>query len=107
MIYPESTVQILHSMAAIAVVAALHWAAIKFSERSYALRVLVYGKPELLIRDGKANRRHLKHADLSMDMLRSLLREHDIGDIRQVKYAYLEPDGKLGIVRQGVRGSKR
>jgi len=90
----------IHSMAAIAMVSFLHLVAIKMSERSYHLRTLLYGKPELLIKHGVVIKKHLQRADLSLDQLRSLLREHDVGSIKSVKYAYMEPTGKLGVIRR-------
>ena len=35
---------------------------------------------------------------MAMDDLRSKLREHGIEDVRQVKEAWLEPDGEISVI---------
>ncbi len=98
MIYSESTTPLLYSMLAIAVVAAIHIAAIKISERHYPLRALLYGHPRLLIKNGKLLLKNLDAEDLALDQFHSMLREKGVSDVRKVKTAYLEPTGKLSVI---------
>ncbi len=100
MIYSESTAKLTYSMVAIAVVALIHLVFIKLSEKSYFIHTLLYGKPILLVKDGKMDEKNLRREDLTVDDLKSLLREQGIGDIKRVRYAYFEPTGKISVIKK-------
>lgn len=74
------------------------------SYRSPALRRLVEAPPLPLIEDGKWVRKNLRQEWISPDEVLSKLRESGIEDIAEVRRAYLEPSGELGIIRR--RGSE-
>ncbi|MBI4451087.1 DUF421 domain-containing protein [Candidatus Woesearchaeota archaeon] len=112
MIYGEDTVAFVHGMIAIAVVALVHFSALKLAERSYPLRVLLYGKPRLVIEHGKLKEHNLNREDITRDQLDSLLREQGVDSIREIKYAYVEPTGRLSVIplekgRHVHRGARR
>lgn len=101
MIYSENTVKFTHSMIAIAVVAAIHLIIIKISERNYFMHSLLYGKPRLLIKDGKMIEKNIRKEDLTREDMMSLIREEGVGDLKRVKYAYLEPaGGKVSVIKR-------
>lgn len=55
-------------------------------------------EPLLLVEDGQPKRRNMQKEMITMEELMSQLREQGIDDIKQVKKAYLEGDGKISII---------
>ena len=62
------------------------------------LRRLLCGVPTLLIRDGAIDQRALRTSRISLDELNQKLREKEIFDLKQVRYAILETDGELSVM---------
>jgi uncharacterized membrane protein YcaP (DUF421 family) len=56
--------------------------------------------PLLLIENGQVLRRHLRQELVTMEELMSRLREQDVADPREVRQAYMEPDGTITIKKQ-------
>lgn len=63
------------------------------------IRVLMDGKPSLIIRDGKLNVKEMVKQRYSLDDLLLSLRQKEIRNIEDVEYAFLEPNGKLSIFK--------
>ena len=74
---------------------ALDW----MSFRSRAIRWLVEPPSVCLIRDGRWQRKNLKHEWITTDEVLAKLRESGIADIAEVKAAFLEASGELGIIK--------
>jgi len=55
-------------------------------------------KPVQLIRHGKVMRKNLKQELITPDELKSQLRLQGVDDIRDVKCAFMESDGKISVV---------
>lgn len=68
------------------------------------LKILGSAHPNILIRDGRINRRELDRLRISSDELISELRQKDVTNISDVAYAILEPNGKISVI---VRASCR
>ncbi|NLO48164.1 MAG: DUF421 domain-containing protein [Clostridiales bacterium] len=68
------------------------------SLKSIKFRKLMWGKPSLLIDNGKIVQQELKANRFSLDELTESLRKKDITDISTVRYAILETDGTLNTV---------
>ena len=66
--------------------------------KSNKMRVWVDGKPSVLIRDGKLNRREMGKQRYNLDDLTSQLRESGVTDIGKVELAVLESTGKLSVI---------
>ena len=62
------------------------------------LRKLLCGVPTLLIRDGVVDQRAMRSSRVSLDELNQKLREKDVFDPAQVRYAILETDGELSVL---------
>ncbi|MBS1833834.1 MAG: DUF421 domain-containing protein [Acidobacteria bacterium] len=73
---------------------AIDWA----SFRSSAFRRFAQGSPRPLIHAGKLQRANLRRELISTEELMSKLREEGCDDVRQIKVAFLEPDGQISIV---------
>ena len=76
---------------------ALDWAAWRFP----ALRPILKAPPLTLVENGRILRANLRAEMLSREDLMSQLREEGIDDIKKVKRARLEGDGRLSVVKAG------
>ncbi len=57
------------------------------------------GKPAILIDNGKVVIKNLKRHFINIELLLSELRVKNVFDVSQVKYAILEPNGKLTVMK--------
>jgi uncharacterized membrane protein YcaP (DUF421 family) len=69
------------------------------AEKSLNLRSLFEGNPSIIIRDGQIDRNQLKRNRLNINQLLNLLRQKDIFSITEVKYAILELNGSLSVLK--------
>ena len=71
---------------------------LSFSVSRYApLRKIFFGAPSILIYKGKINMKEMKKLRIGVMELLSELRQKDISDIRDVRCAILEENGKLSV----------
>jgi uncharacterized membrane protein YcaP (DUF421 family) len=56
-------------------------------------------RPERLIERGKINSTNLAHNMLTVEELRSQLRQHGVVRVGEVREAILEPDGKISVIK--------
>lgn len=63
------------------------------------LRSFFEGNPSIVVRDGVVDRRQLKRNKININQLQNLLRQKDIFWIGDVKYAILEPNGSLSVLK--------
>lgn len=70
------------------------------SMKSIKFRVLIYGKPCILIEDGRIAQHNMKKCRFTIDELMASLRSQGILDVAKVKYSVLETDGSLNTVLQ-------
>ncbi|MCY1017325.1 DUF421 domain-containing protein [Pyxidicoccus sp. MSG2] len=76
------------------------------SMRSEKAAKVLTGKPVELVREGRVNEANLRRSLMSHDELLSRLREHGTESLREVRLAYLEPDGKVTfLMRKEGEGS--
>lgn len=68
-----------------------------FLTKSNRLKKLLYGEPIVLIRDGSVDFAALSDNRIEIDELLSELRLKGAPDVRSVKYAILEDNGKLSV----------
>ena len=66
--------------------------------KSSKVRVIMCGKPSILIADGKINQAEMKQNRFTLDELTVELRGQGITDLSIVKFAILETDGKLNVI---------
>ena len=60
---------------------------------------LLEPKPLLLIQNGKLMRRNMRAELVTLDELKSHLRQHGIDDVNEVRKAYIEPDGQISVLK--------
>lgn len=63
----------------------------------HSFRILFRGTPDLIIENGKINKRLFKKNNLEMEELRMILRQNGIFSLKEVKDIYIEPDGSFSI----------
>ncbi|MFC0247604.1 DUF421 domain-containing protein [Citricoccus parietis] len=64
---------------------------------------LLKARPKPLIENGHLNRRAMRREFMAEAEVTSQLRLHGIEDIREVKRAYIEPNGMISVIpRQGA-----
>lgn len=73
----------------------LDWGAYRFDW----LRRLSEPPPVLLVRRGRLLQRNLRRELVTVDDLKSKLREHGVDDLSQVKKCYMEGDGAVTVIR--------
>ena len=66
--------------------------------RSVKLRKLTYGRPEIIIRNGRIIREAMQKNRFTLDELMQELRAQGLTDTTQVEYAVLETNGQLSII---------
>lgn len=71
---------------------------ISFKNRSLGL--FFNGKPTILVENGKILRKNFKKQFINIDLFLSQLRLKNIFDISEVKYAILEPNGNLSVIKK-------
>ena len=63
-----------------------------------ALRALLCGKPSIVVRNGKPDRREMRRNRLTVDELLEELRMNGYTDLTQIRYAILETNGHLSVL---------
>jgi uncharacterized membrane protein YcaP (DUF421 family) len=66
---------------------------------SPVFRRMMYGKPSIIIKDGKLVQREINSLRLNLDEITEELRLKDVTDISTVKYGIVETNGQLSIIR--------
>lgn len=62
-------------------------------------RKLLDGETELVIEEGTIDKLVLRKHRMEINELLGMLREKDIFSLREVRFAFIEPDGNLSVVR--------
>ncbi|MFD0674331.1 DUF421 domain-containing protein [Cohnella sp. GCM10027633] len=69
------------------------------------LRLWVDGKPSVIVRHGRLNRREMRKQRYNLDDLMVQLRENGVVDVGEVELAVLESTGKLSVITKDRDGS--
>ena len=67
------------------------------------LKVLLGGRPSLIIKKGVLDQKELKRQRMCLSELIGSLREQGISDINDVEYAILEENGKLSVFEKAAK----
>jgi len=66
--------------------------------RSLRFRTLICGRPSILVENGVIDQREMRRNRFTIDELAEELRAQGITDLRSVRYAVLETDGRVSIL---------
>lgn len=70
------------------------------SLKSKKFRDMMEGHPSIIIKDGVIVEKEMRKQRYNLDDLLQQLREQQIGSIRSVSYAFLEPSGNLSVFKK-------
>lgn len=62
------------------------------------IRYILQGKPTIIIRNGRIDRKATKKFKLDVNQILSLLRQQSVFSVREVEIAILEPNGQISVV---------
>ena len=88
---------LFHAISPIVVLLIIQLISSFFSLKSKKFRDLVDGDPSVIIRDGKILEDEMRRQRYNLDDLFQQLREQQIGSVREVTFAFLEPSGNLSV----------
>ncbi|WP_217913935.1 DUF421 domain-containing protein [Miltoncostaea marina] len=61
---------------------------------------LLKARPRALVEDGRPNRRLMRRELMTHEELMAQLRLHGVTDLDEVRWAYLEPNGMVSVIRR-------
>ncbi len=94
----EPSTPVMHGIVPIALVFAAEYLTAYLTLRSIFVRRLFCGKPVILIENGKISAKNLRRTRINLDELTMHLREKEIFDLSEVKFAILETNGQLSTL---------
>ncbi len=94
----DNGVPLVHSLLAVTLLVALEIINSAICLKSARLRSLIEGNSLVVIRDGVIDQKQLKRLRISVDDLLDQLRQKDIFDIDDVRYAIVETNGQLSAM---------
>lgn len=71
-----------------------------FTQKWRKARLVLEGKPAILVANGKLNWKEMKKNHLDVDQFQQLLRAKNVFSLQEVKYAVLENDGSVSVMKQ-------
>lgn len=96
----SGTAPFVASLAGTLALILFHWLISYFAEFSPLIGFLAKGTDTVLVKNGRVNRAALKSVHMSDDDLAEDLRQHGIGDAKDVAEARLERSGKLSVLKK-------
>jgi uncharacterized membrane protein YcaP (DUF421 family) len=72
----------------------------RLTYRSKTLEKAIEGEPKVLVHNGKIHRKHMKEETITDAELSEALRKCGVIDISEVRYAILETDGKISVIKK-------
>lgn len=67
--------------------------------KSDRFRTLICGHPVIIVKDGKVLENQLRRLRISYEDLYSLLRQQEVFDIKSIKYAIVETNGSVSLLK--------
>lgn len=89
---------IIGGMISAATLVAANWLIGLLTYKSKTAEVLIEGRPELLIHDGRLFEHSLAQAKVTHHELNAALRQAGCADIEDVRAAFLENDGTISVI---------
>lgn len=90
------------AMILVSTIAAWNWLLDFLAWRYAPIRRFVEPPPLKLVVHGELQRRAMRSQLITLDELKSKLREHGIEDLAEVKFAVLEGGGEISVIREGT-----
>lgn len=95
----NGSANLIDTMAAAAVMVALHWSMSTLISRSDKLGDLLEGIPHQIIKDGRIINKMMEHTHMRQaDVVEALRVQAKVEDLNKIKNAYVETNGKISII---------
>ena len=94
----NNNVPIIHAVIPIVTLLSVEVIIAMILTKSHKLKNLFGGKPSVIIKNGILNQKELKNNRISLEELLCELRQNNVTNIQDVKYALLEHNGKFSII---------
>jgi len=91
---------LLHQLVPILILTLIQIGLTYIQLKSQKLRRVLDGQPIIVIKQGKIDEKQMRKSRYNLDDLLLQLRDKNIGDIREVDYAILEPSGTLSVFKK-------
>lgn len=101
----DSKIPLLVPIATVTVLGILQWVLTYLNIQFKALERLTQGTPTKLIDEGKVDQKAMRSERLSETDLQMELRQQGLDSTAQVKTAYLEPTGKVSVLKQSKKAN--
>lgn len=95
----ETTTPFYHMLLMLAYWALLIYVIERFAMKNERFRRLTKGSSQLLINDGKIDKKVLDRNNMDVDEVRELLRMQGVFSLREVKHAIMEKSGMLSVIK--------
>lgn len=99
----DSDIPLLNAVIPILLIVSVEIILSALKNKSEKLKKFVDGVPTFLIYRGNIRQYELRENRISVNELISELRQQGVGDISDVYYALLEPNGKISILEKGEK----
>jgi uncharacterized membrane protein YcaP (DUF421 family) len=93
----DTSMPIWHGLLPMVLLVALQIVLAYLTLKHQQFRIWFDGKPSVIIRNGKLDRKEMHKQRYSLDDLMLQLRENKVNDVADVEFALLEPTGKLTV----------
>ncbi len=94
----DNGVPLINSIIAVLLLVSLEIINSAICLKSAKMRTIIEGNPMIVIRDGVVEQKQLKQLRFSSDDLIEQLRQKDVFDINDVKFAVVETNGQLSVM---------
>lgn len=94
----SSEVPLVNGIAAVVMILLLYSLSAFLTDKSEKLKLIINGKPSILIDNGAINFKELKRSSVTITDLAEMLRLKDVSGISDVLYAYLETNGEFSVI---------
>lgn len=102
----QDNVNVLHLLYTIALWGALIFLFDFAVQRNDRIRKFLKGEPSILVKHGHVIPEEFEKNKLEMEQFRTLLREQGIFSLSEVRFAQLEPSGRLSVLRNDEKVSE-
>ncbi|MGN1479887.1 MAG: DUF421 domain-containing protein [Acutalibacteraceae bacterium] len=96
----DNDIPMINSLLAVALLISLEIISSVIIMKNTKIRYILQGSPAVVIKDGQLDQKKLQSLRFTADDILDQLRQKDIFDINEVKYAVIETNGSLSVMKK-------
>lgn len=96
----DNDIPMINSLLAVALLISLEIISSVIIMKNTKIRYILQGSPAVVIKDGELDQKKLQKLRFTADDILDQLRQKDIFDISEVKYAIIETNGSLSVMKK-------